>query len=129
MFRSSNGPRLLFLTFVLACFTFSTIASAQTVPVSDATVTNQWLVELSGAPTSDGGNAAQVKKDQTAFRSAAAAANIPYVERKAYDTLFNGFAITASRTAAAAIGALPGVKAVYPDSIHHPGSTHWRLHA
>ncbi|MGI9102946.1 MAG: S8 family serine peptidase [Terriglobales bacterium] len=116
MFRPLSGPRLVLLALLL-CFTAATIAPAQSVPVSAATNTNQWLVELTGSPTSDGGNAAGLQKDQAAFRKAAAAANITYSERKAFSALFNGLAITATRSAATAIGMLPGVKAVYPDTI------------
>ncbi len=117
MFGSLTRARLLFLICILAFLTCSTIASAQSVPVSGATVSNQWLVELTGPPVSDGGTLANVQQAQAAFRTAAAAAGIPYTERKAYNNLFDGFAITATRSAAAAMGTLKGVKAVYPDSV------------
>lgn len=117
MFRPLTGVRLSFLISLFLCLICSTMAFAQSVPVSAATTSNRWLVELTGAPTADGGNAATLKKDQGAVRSAAAAAGVTYVERKAYNTLFNGFAITATRSAAAAMATLPGVKAIYPDSV------------
>src|SRR4051812_23607076 len=113
---SSRSKKLSLLSLLL---TFLVFASAnlfgQSVAASDAENTTKWLVELSSAPTADGGTAAQVKKDKQDFRAAAASAGITYQERKSFDTLWNGVAITAPRTSAAAIGSLPGVKAVYPD--------------
>jgi hypothetical protein len=117
MLRPLTGLRLFVLTLITFSLAFTTIASAQLLPTTAATTTNRWLVELTGSPTSEGGNASALQKDQNAFRAAAADAKIPYVERKAYNTLFNGFAITATRSAANALGALPGVKGVYPDSV------------
>lgn len=92
-------------------------AYAQTTAATAAAAGPQqfWLVELSSAPTADGGTAAAVQKDKTNFRSAAAAAKIIYTERKSFDTLWNGLAIQATPSAAAAMLNLQGVKAVYPD--------------
>jgi len=91
-------------------------ANAQnSVPATAAENTTRWLVEFTGAPTADGGNQATLAKEKDSFRKSAAAAGILYQERKSFETLWNGLAITASRSTANAIVNLSGVKAVYPD--------------
>ena len=69
-------------------------AQAQTpVSVSEAEGGRIWFVELSGAPTADGNTLAAVQSEKAAFRKAAAAAGISYVERRSFDVLFNGLSI------------------------------------
>src|SRR4051812_45653521 len=113
---SFSSTRSLLSLLLLTLLVFATAnLFGQTVPASDAENTTKWLVELGNAPTADGGTLSAVKKDKQDFRAAAASAGITYQERKAFDTLWNGVAITAPRSSAAAIASLPGVKAVYPD--------------
>ena len=78
----------------LALSTFSAGARAQdAVPVSAAEGGRLWFVELAGAPVADGGNRASIGAEKAAFRRTAAAAGINYVERRSFDTLFNGYSI------------------------------------
>lgn len=81
-----------------------------------------WFVELSGKPVADGNTLTSVRAEKTAFRAAAAAAGIRYNERRAYDVLFNGFAIDIAPTDRNKIAALSGVKAMYPVAIFAPPS-------
>ena len=87
---------------------------AQTVPITAAEGGNLWFVELRGSPRSEGASAAEVQADKASFRQAASAAGVSYRERRAYDTLFNGFSIEATAAQRAKLARLPGVKAMYP---------------
>ena len=90
-------------------------ASAQdSVPVSAVEGGTLWFVELSGPPTADGASRNTVQAEKAAFRAAAAAAGITYVERRAFDVLFNGFSIEIDAVQRAAVARLPGVRAIYP---------------
>ena len=84
---------------------------------ADARSSNLWFVELTGAPTADGGSLTTSSRDKAAFRRAAAAAGIVYTERRSYSVLFNGFSIEASARDRSRIAGLSGVKAVYPVEI------------
>jgi minor extracellular serine protease Vpr len=72
-----------------------------------------WFVELSGSPVADGNSLAAVQGEKAAFRSAAAAAGIRYTERRAYDVLFNGFAVDIAPSERGKLAQLAGVKAMY----------------
>ena len=74
----------------------------------------RWFVELAGVPTSEGGSRAALRSEKQAFRAAAKAARVAYIENYAYDDLFDGFSITVSRAQLATVARLPGVKAIYP---------------
>jgi minor extracellular serine protease Vpr len=73
-----------------------------------------WFVELTGVPAADGGSMAALKFEKDAFRLAARRAKIPYQERYAFDTLWNGFSISAYVSELGKLQRLPGVKAIYP---------------
>lgn len=73
-----------------------------------------WFVELSSKPTADGTKLSTVKAEKSAFRAEAKKAGIVYTERFAFDTLWNGFSVSASTTEIGKIANIPGVKAVYP---------------
>jgi minor extracellular serine protease Vpr len=87
---------------------------AQTVPITAAEGGNLWFVELRGSPRSEGASATEVQAEKASFRRAATAAGVSYRERRAYDTLFNGFAVEATAAERAKLARLPGVKALYP---------------
>jgi minor extracellular serine protease Vpr len=90
-------------------------ASAQdSVPVAEIEGGRLWFVELASPPTADGTSLATVQAEKAAFRAAAAAAGITYVERRAFDVLFNGFSIEVGPTERLAIARLAGVRAMYP---------------
>jgi minor extracellular serine protease Vpr len=73
-----------------------------------------WFVELTSAPAVKGTNRATLKAERDAFKKNAAADGITLTERYSYDTLWNGLAVTVPQTQVAALGSVPGVKAVYP---------------
>jgi minor extracellular serine protease Vpr len=89
-------------------------AQAQSVEAEATLAPRLWFVELSGAPVADGGSVAAVRNEKAAFRRAAAAAGIRYTERKAFDTLFNGFSVEVAPGDRAKLAELAGVKAVWP---------------
>lgn len=73
-----------------------------------------WFVELAAVPTSDGGKKATVEANQKDFRTQAKAAGVVYVERKAYQSLWNGLSISAAPSQLSKLYRLPGVKSIYP---------------
>jgi minor extracellular serine protease Vpr len=108
------------LVLLLLLLGLTSAFAQNSVPATAAENTTTWLVELTGAPTADGGSQATLTKEKDTFRKSAAAAGIIYQERKSFGTLWDGFAITASRSSATAISILSGVKAVYPDMVVAP---------
>src|SRR5215470_6192810 len=73
-----------------------------------------WFVELSGAPSAAGGDAALLRRGHESFRAAAAQAGIRYRERRAFSSLWNGLAIAVHPDDVARLDAIPGVTAVFP---------------
>jgi minor extracellular serine protease Vpr len=121
--------RILVLVSLLAFLLMSlTVAADQSVvqlePLNPPPVNNNseiidetpqaWFVELSSAPIAAGGHAANAQRDKANFRSAAAAANIQYTERMAFDNLWNGLSINVAPSQLPKIARLSGVKAIYP---------------
>ena len=76
-----------------------------------------YFVQLKGAPAADGGNAQSLRAEKAAFRAAAARAGISFSERYAYDTLWNGLSIKASRGGIEQIKSMNGVTAVWPVAV------------
>ena len=91
----------------------SAFASAQSISASQAEGGGLWFVELVGNPVADGAKLATVQAEQAAFRSAARAAGVQFVERRAYNTLFNGLAVSVSAGQQGRLAKLPGVKALH----------------
>jgi subtilisin family serine protease len=91
----------------------SALALAMVAP-PPAQAASRWFVELESAPTADGTSQVAVEAEHRRFAAGARTAGIDYRERYAYRTLFNGLSITADGEAAADIGSLDGVAAVYP---------------
>ena len=109
-----------FLAYALAAALALPPAAAQaqtTVSVSEAEGGRIWFVELSGAPTADGNTLTAVQSEKAAFRKAAAAAGISYVERRSFDVLFNGLSIAIGSSERLKLSRLSGVKALYPVEI------------
>jgi minor extracellular serine protease Vpr len=75
---------------------------------------SQWLVELEAPPSADGTSKAALNAEHRRFRQEAEDAGVHYRRRFAYKTLFNGVSVSAPQAAAAKIGRLDGVAAVYP---------------
>ncbi len=74
--------------------------------------TSNWFVELESPPSADGTSAPALSAERSEFKSAAA--DVPYRQRYAYSTLFNGVSISATDQAISEIRELDGVKAVHP---------------
>ncbi|RVT54458.1 peptidase S8 [Rubrivivax albus] len=84
------------------------------VPAAAAEGGRLWFVELAGAPVADGRTRAAVLSEKAAFRAAARAAGVKFKERRAFDTLFNGFSVEVDTVNRAKLLRLKGVKAMYP---------------
>jgi subtilisin family serine protease len=92
----------------------STTADQNSVAVADDETGDNWFVELASPPTADGTSVAQVRQEKVAFRRAAAAARLQYLERYAFDTLWNGLSVRVARRDVAALSRVAGVKRIYP---------------
>jgi minor extracellular serine protease Vpr len=73
-----------------------------------------WFVELASPPAAKGTSKTTLKAEHDAFKKNAAADGIKLTERYSYDTLWNGVSVSVPPAQVAALGSLPGVKAVYP---------------
>jgi minor extracellular serine protease Vpr len=93
------------------------------VAASTDETSDLWFVELSSPPIADGTSLAQVRQEKAAFRSAAAAARLPYTERYAFDTLWNGLSVRIDRRDLAALSRTAGVKRIYPVAAVAPSWT------
>ena len=109
--RSFHGARFRVLLSVAAC----ALAASTFVRAADLVdeTPQRWFVELSNAPTADGGNPAAVANDHANFRSQAAAAGLRYSVRYSYSSLFNGFSVNIAPGDVAKLSTMPGVKSVH----------------
>jgi minor extracellular serine protease Vpr len=73
-----------------------------------------WFVELGSPPAAKGTSMAKLKAEHDAFKANAAAEGVKYTERYSYDSLWNGVSLSVASSKVAALGSIPGVKAVYP---------------
>jgi minor extracellular serine protease Vpr len=73
-----------------------------------------WFVELASPPAVRGTSKAKLKAERDAFKANAAAEGVKYTERYSYDSLWNGLSVSVAPSKVAALGSIPGVKAVYP---------------
>jgi minor extracellular serine protease Vpr len=73
-----------------------------------------WFVELASPPTVKGTSKATLKAEHDAFKKNAAADGLTLTEHYSYDSLWNGLSVSVPQTQVAALGSIPGVKAVYP---------------
>lgn len=104
----------------LAVMTMATQAAApakMTLPAAAAEGGRLWFVELAGAPVADGRARSAVLSEKAAFRAAARAAGVKFKERRAFDTLFNGFSVEVDASNRVKLLRLKGVKAMYPVQI------------
>lgn len=117
-----TSKRLSLLLCVAAATTLSGLPSVLTAAPSvraEATMEAEgapsaWFVQLKSAPAADGTGAGTLKAEKQAFRAAAAKAGAKFQERFAFDTLWNGLSITASRSDINKIKSLANVTAVWP---------------
>lgn len=113
--QSNSGP-------VVALQPLSPAPAAEPSP-NDETA-RLWFVEMSGAPTADGGSLAKVRAEKQAFRDKARTAGLHFQERFAYDKLFNGFSIAVDKSQLSKLSRIAGVKAIYMvDTIEMPRTT------
>jgi minor extracellular serine protease Vpr len=80
---------------------------------ANETPTN-WFVELSSPPATKGTSEAKLKAEHDAFAANAAADGVKFKERYSYDSLWNGVSVSIAPSQVAALGSVPGVKALYP---------------
>jgi minor extracellular serine protease Vpr len=73
-----------------------------------------WFIELSGAPTSEGGDDTALDAEHEGFRREAAGTGARFTERQSFKSLFNGFSVAASPSQVARLRGIAGVQAVYP---------------
>ena len=93
----------------------SPLATSQTiVPLQAAEGGTLWFVELAGAPVADGNSVTAVQAEKAAFRRNASAAGVRLVERRSFDTLWNGFVVKVATGERNKLMRIPGVKAIYP---------------
>ena len=79
-----------------------------------------WFVELSSVPLAESGTSdpnwylGKLRREKRAFRSAAAAAGLRFVEHGAYDTLWNGLAVAIAPLDLLKLSRVPGVAGLFP---------------
>jgi len=100
---------------VVAAPTGPSIAATEMEALPDA-----WFVQLTNRPAADGTSLAVLKAEKQAFRAAAAKAGVKFTERYAFDTLWNGLSVKASRADITRIRSLAGVTAVWPVAVIAP---------
>ncbi|WP_349741412.1 S8 family serine peptidase [Roseateles cavernae] len=105
------------IALAIAALSTATMAMAQSVPASAAEGSRLWFVEFAGKPVADGANPADVQAEQAAFRAAAATAKVSYHERRSFNSLFNGLAVSVGATERAKLARIKGVKALHPIEI------------
>ena len=105
------------VALAIAALSTATLALAQALPTSEAEGSRLWFVEFAGKTVADGASLAAVQAEQAAFRAAAAAAGVAYSERRSFNSLFNGLAISVEASERAKLSRVSGVKALHPIEI------------
>lgn len=77
-------------------------------------VPNKWFVQISGAPTDDGGNATTAKANQDSVIKTAKSRGLKIDVTRQYNTSFNGLTISASDASVTELLSIPGVEKVFP---------------
>lgn len=116
MIRSRTAVALAALA-VLSMGAHAASPTKMTLPATAAEGGQLWFVELAGKPVADGRARAEVLAEKAAFRAAARAAGVRFAERRAFDTLFNGFSVKVDAANRLKLLRLKGVKAMYPVQI------------
>ncbi|WP_284620300.1 S8 family serine peptidase [Aquabacterium humicola] len=99
---------------VLVALTSGTPALAQSVPADAAENSRLWFVELTGKTVADGNTQTSVRAEQSKFLAAAQAAGVQFVQRRNFETLFNGFSVEVSPDQRLKLAKVTGVRALYP---------------
>jgi len=87
--------------------------SAENGEMTDETP-SLWFVELSGAPVSEGNTSSSVQSEQKKFRDEAKKEKIEYKEEFSYESLWNGFSVSATTAELGKLSRMSGVKSIYP---------------
>ena len=107
---------LAVLAAVLVLPSFAGADSIDSVPIAGPQneTPTAWFVQLSGAPTAAGGNAANVKAGQDAFYAGAKKLGLDVKQRYAFGTLWNGVSVNVPLSQVGSLSSISGVTAVYP---------------
>ncbi len=73
-----------------------------------------WFVEMSGSPVADGNTEFAVNSEHQRFRDDAKKENVKYKERFSYNSLWNGFSVSATTAELGKLSRIAGVVAIYP---------------
>ncbi len=126
--RNHKVPRLRVLAFVAALaavvlvpvgLTAASVSEVGSSPDTTGGAMTQdglgsWFVELTGAPTAEGGNANDLSAKQQKLFADAKAAGVSLKQRYAFQKLWNGVSVDVATGQLDAVLALPNVAAVYP---------------
>ncbi|MDN3543014.1 S8 family serine peptidase [Kinneretia asaccharophila] len=104
---------------MIGAISSASVSLAQSLPAAAAESSQLWFVELAGRPVADGASLAAVQAEQNAFRAAASQARLQYTERRAFNSLFNGLAVSVSAAERAKLARMAGVKALHPIEVVH----------
>jgi len=97
--------------------------SAENGAMTDETP-QRWFVELKNPPTVEGTSLSTLSAEKYAFRTNAKKVGMKYTELYAYNTLWNGFSISAKPSEINKINLIAGVKGIFPvDRISMPETT------
>ncbi len=123
------AKKVLFTMLVISFFICSAVSpvSAQTGPIEPLTeppsaengeMTDEtpklYFVELAGAPTIMGRTKAALKTERAAFRTNAKKVGMVYEERRTFETLWNGFTISAKPSEVNKLNLISGVIGIFP---------------
>jgi subtilisin family serine protease len=110
--------RLVLASLCVAAFAVAPALAGDSAPGLVGGSANEtpssWFVELSSTPGVKGTSKAKLKAERDAFKANADADGVKYTERYSYDSLWNGISVSVAPSQVAALGSIPGVKAVYP---------------
>jgi minor extracellular serine protease Vpr len=73
-----------------------------------------WFVEMSGVPVAEGNTQLAVNSEHQKFRNEAKKEHIEYKEEYSYDSLWNGFSVSATTAELGKLSRIAGVVAIYP---------------
>jgi minor extracellular serine protease Vpr len=117
----------LFLIVVLVSTSFASARADDSGPIEPLTpapsaetgeMTNEtpslWFVELTGVPVSEGNSQLAVNSEHQKFRDNAKKERINYKEHFSYDSLWNGFSVSATTAELGKLSRIEGVVAIYP---------------
>jgi minor extracellular serine protease Vpr len=109
-----RAPLLLAFAAVMLVLALGASAGAATLSGGSAESFQAWFVQFKTPPAAKGGSKAALAAERTAFFKNAADQGVPVTQRRSFDDLWNGVSVSVPAAQAGALGAIPGVAAVYP---------------